>query len=239
MTPIMSIAGLGGPQPSFAKGGGSGEASFSLKYYMHGDEIGTWRMYWSDGDYGTGTLTALQFNAPSDGGDVMYLAGEKQTSDTQAWRSATVDLSQFWGTSGRLVFLYLKTVSNWDGDICWDTQSLSLNGNVTDYSITGTTRCQWKCTDPGQIYSGSLVTTMAAWTSGSSGTEQSPTTSDNNVPLVLDSGQVSSGGSYTGPSSGDGGSGYYMYIETSNRSTVNMYYSNRYCWAYTTEMTLS
>ena len=239
MTPIMSIAGLGGPQPSFAKGGGSGEASFSLKYYMHGDEIGTWRMYWSDGDYGTGTLTPLEFNAPSDGGDVYFLAGEKQTSASQSWRSATVDLTQFWGTSGRLVFIYIKTVQGWRGDIAWDTASLTINGVSTDYSV-GSTTSQWKCTDPGQTYSGSLVTTMAAWTSGSSGTGgQTPTTSDTDRPLVLRSGPVSSGRGNTGPAQGDGGSGYYMYIETSNRASIDMYNSSRYCWSYTTEITLA
>lgn len=239
MAPIMSIAGLGGPQPSFVKGTGAGEASFSLKYYMHGSAVGSWRMYWSDGDYGTGTLTALEFNAPSDGGDVYFLTGEKQTASNQAWRSATVDLSQFWGTSGRLVFLYLKTVGDWPGDICWDTMTLTKNGVDTDYSV-GSTTSQWKCTDPGEEYSGSLVTTMSEWTSGSSGTgNQTPTTDYNVRPLVLRTGQVPSGGSSTGPSSGDGGSGYYMYIETSNYATVNMYSANRYCWTYTTEIDLT
>ena len=239
MAPFMSIPGLGGPTPSFAKGQASGEASFSLKYYMHGTSIGTWRMYWSDGDYGTGTLTPLEFNAPSDGGDVYFLAGEKQTSAGLQWRSATVDLSQFWGTSGRLVFLYLKTVGDWKGDIAWDTMSLTINGVSTDYSV-GSTTSQWKCTDPGQTYSGSLVTTMSEWTSGSSGTgNQTPNTDANVRPLVLRTGTVPSGSGNTGPSSADGGSGYYMYIETSNHATVNMYSSNRYCWSYTTEITLT
>jgi len=234
MTPFMSIPGLGGPQPSFAKGG-SGEASFSLKYFMHGPEIGTWRMYWSDGDYGTGTLTPLEFNAPSDGGDVYFLSGEKQTSGTQAWRSATVDLTQFWGTSGRLVFLYLKTSTGWQGDIAWDTQSLTINGESTAYTASS----NWRCTDPGQTYSGSLVTTMAAWTSGSSGTESTISTSNNTIPLVLDlGGRTASNSTATGPSDGDGG-GAYLYIETSNISSINMYSSSRYCWSYTTEITLA
>lgn len=234
MAPFMSIPGLGGPTPSFAKGQASGEASFSLKYYMNGDEIGTWRMYWSDGDYGTGTLTALQFNAPSDGGDVMYLAGEKQTSDTQAWRSATVDLSQFWGTSGRLVFIYIKTVQGWRGDIAWDTASLTINGESTAYTASN----KWRCTDPGQEFS-NLATAVAAWTSGSSGTESTISTSASTVPLVYDTGgRTASNNASTGPSDGDGG-GAYIYIETSNVATINMYNSSRYCWAYTTEMTLS
>ena len=81
---------------------------------------------------------------------------------------------------------------------------------------------------------------MSEWTSGSSGTGgQTPTTSDTTRPLVLRSGTVSSGSAYTGPSSGDGGSGYYMYIETSNRSSIDMYNSSRYCWSYTTEITLA
>ena len=33
MAPIMSIAGLGGPTPSFARGGG--QASFSWKYHIN------------------------------------------------------------------------------------------------------------------------------------------------------------------------------------------------------------
>ena len=47
MTPIMSIAGLGGPTPSFAKGA---SASFTTSYYQHGAQSGGWRVYWADGD---------------------------------------------------------------------------------------------------------------------------------------------------------------------------------------------
>ena len=39
MAPLMSISGLGGASPSFAKGG-VGEASFSWKYHMYGSNIG-------------------------------------------------------------------------------------------------------------------------------------------------------------------------------------------------------
>jgi hypothetical protein len=234
MTPFMSISGLGGPQPSFARGAGAGEATFSLKYHMNGENIGTWRMYWSDGDYGTGTLTPLEFNAPSDGGDVYFLTGEKQTSDTQAWRSATVNLSQFWGTSGRLVFLYLKTSTGWKGDIAWDAQLLTINGVSTTYTASN----KWRCTDPGQTYS-SLTNSMAAWTAGSSGTETTISTASSTRPLVLDlGGRTASNNAGTGPSDGDGG-GAYLYIETSNHATVNMYNSSRYCWSYTTEITLA
>ena len=234
MTPFMSIPGLGGPQPSFAKGGGSGEASFSLKYYMHGPEIGTWRMYWSDGDYGTGTLTPLEFNAPSDGGDVYFLMGEKQTSASQSWRSATVDLTQFWGTSGRLVFIYIKTQTGWQGDIAWDTASLTINEVSTAYTASSF----WRCTDPGQTFS-TLATAVAAWTSGSSGTETTISTSNNSIPLVYDlGGRTASNSTATGPSDGDGG-GAYLYIETSNISSINMYNSSRYCWSYTTEISLT
>jgi len=234
MAPFMSIPGLGGPQPSFAKGAGAGEATFSLKYFMHGPEIGTWRMYWSDGDYGTGTLTTLQYTAPSDGGLVYFLSGEKQTSGTQAWRSATVDLSPFWGTSGRLVFLYIKNSTGWQGDIAWDTQLLTINGVSTGYTASN----KWRCTDPGQTYS-NVSTSMAAWAAGTAGTESTISTSSNTVPGVLDlGGRTSSNSTATGPSDGDGG-GAYLYIETSNISSINMYSSSRYCFFYTTEITLT
>ena len=36
----------------------------------------------------------------------------------------------------------------------------------------------------------------------------------------------------------DGG-GAYIYIETSNVATINMYNASRYCWAYTTEIDLT
>ena len=236
MTPIMSISGLGGPTPSFVKGGG-GTASFELKYFMHGDQIGTWRMYWSDGDYGTGTLTALQFNAPTDGGDFMYLAGEKQTAEGNAWRVATVDLSEFWGQSGRLVFIYIKTASGWRGDIAWDTMKLIKNDVETDYSV-GSTTSQWKCTDPGKQFT-TLAAAVSDWADGDSGTESTPTTSYSTVPAVLKTGRTASNSNTTGPSSGDGGSGYYMYIETSNVTSINMYSANRYCYTYTTEISLT
>ena len=240
MTPFMSIPGLGGPTPSFAKGKASGEASFSLKYYMHGSKMGLWRMFWADGGYGDGgTRYDLKIYAPSEGGTGYfdYLNGAKQTASNQAWRPATVDLSPHWGKTGCVVIVYFKNITGWQGDLCFDTMSLTLNGVSTDYSVGSTTN-QWKCTDPGQTYV-SDAATYASFSSGTAGTEVTPTTANNVRPGVIDSGYTASSSTQTGPNSGDGGSGYYLYIETSSIPSINMNSTGRYCFLYTTQMTLS
>ena len=113
MTPFMSIPGIGGPTPSFAKGG-KGEASFTWKYHMHGSNMGSLRMYWMTSDGGgqvdDGTLT--QITSPEFvawGSATTVISGQQQTSSSAAWKAASIDLSEFWGETGRVAFLYIKS----------------------------------------------------------------------------------------------------------------------------------
>ena len=118
MAPLMSISGLGGANPSFAKGG-AGEASFSWKYHMHGSDMGTLLMYWMTSDGGSnvddGTLTRITGDAYQADGSAAtsdQIAGQQQTASTSAWKDASIDLSDFFGQTGRVVFLYIKTTQN-------------------------------------------------------------------------------------------------------------------------------
>mgnify|MGYP001314466491 CR=1 FL=1 len=259
MAPIMSIAGLGGPQPSFAKGGG-GEASFAWKYHMYGSEMGTLLMYWMTSDGGSevddGTLTRItgddyQANgsaAPSD-----QIAGQQQTDDdvstvAGAWRDASIDLSDFFGKTGRVVFLYIKVPgstnnnSGYRGDIGLDNMAITINGTTTDLNegtSNATSTLWWTVPSYGLSYSSvaNCVSTFEGGTINWVRVVDIATNNDGGAFLKHDG---DTGSSTTGPSQsarGDAGY-YYIYAETTaNQGLSNR--ANKYTFLVSNEFTLS
>ena len=246
MTPISSLLGMSGPIPPFTAssgggggGGGSTTATFTWKYHMHGNTMGGLKVYWKtqQADDATaksgGTLNELAFTA--DGSGVMGLSGQQQSDETSAWKSASADLSSYAGETGRLVFLYYKTVSGFRGDAAIDNMSLTINGSSTSLVEVGssTSTLWWS-------------TTYSAVGSYSSAAN-AVTDFENGMSLyqVIDRGAVysfSSSGTWfkwdgytssgsTGPSGSDSGE-HYIYVETSSNQGMQSG-ANRYCFLVT------
>ena len=236
MAPIMSIAGLGGPTPSFTRGGG-GEASFSWKYHMHGSDMGTLLMYWMTSDGGSnvddGTLTRITGDAYQADGSAAtsdQIAGQQQTASTDAWKDASIDLSDFFGQTGRVVFLYIKTSGSTNnnagfrGDIGLDNMAITINGNTTDLNegqSSATSTLWWTVPSFGYNYT-NLANAVSTFESGDI-TTNTPWVRCVDVESDVDGGCFlkNDGGTAsgnTGPSqSARGGSGYYyIYGETTN-----------------------
>ena len=252
MTPIMSIAGLGGPTPSFAKGGG-GEATFSWKYHMHGSNMGTLLMYWMTSDGGAeiddGTLTLITGDAYQADGSAApsnQIAGEQQTDETDAWKDASIDLSNFWGETGRVAFLYIKTsgsTSNnagFRGDIGLDNMAMTINGSTTNLNegtSNGTSTLWWTAPSYGYSYS-SVADCVSKFEGGTIGWVRCVDVAVNNDGGVFLKNDGGTGSGGTGPSqSARGSGGYYIYVETSNGAGLDNA-ANKYGFLLSNEFTL-
>ena len=241
MAPLMSISGLGGASPSFAKGG-VGEASFSWKYHMYGSNMGYIKAYWKTGGTGTvdgGTLNELTFTA--DGSSTTMLSGQQQSSSSDAWKDASADLVDYLGTTGRIVLLYFKTSGGYRGDNAVDNMTMTINGTDTSLIETGssTSTLWWSTTSYGLNYSSVANCVSTFESNGASLTRvvDIAVNNDGGAWLKHDGGTGSSG---TGPSqSARGGTGYYyIYNETTNYQGLNSG-SNRYGFLVSNEFTLS
>lgn len=254
MAPIMSISGLGGPTPSFAKNAGGGEASFAWKYHMHGANMGTLLMYWMTSDGGgqvdDGTLTRITGDAYQADGSAAssdQISGEQQADETSAWKDGSIDLSEFWGETGRVVFLYIKTSGGtannqgFRGDMGLDNMAITINGTTTDLNegtSNGTSTLWWTVPSFGYSYS-SVANCVSTFEGGSIGWVRCvdiSTDADGGAFLKNDGGTGSGG---TGPSeSPRGASAYYIYAETSNGQGMDNA-SNKYAFLLSNEFTLS
>ena len=238
MAPLMSISGLGGANPSFAKGG-AGEASFSWKYHMYGSNMGSMLLYWKTGGTGSisgGTLNRLTFTANGSSTDI--ISGQQQSSNGEAWRDASVDLVDYLGTTGRIVFLYIKTASSYQGDNAVDNMTMTINGTDTSLVETdnSTSTLWWTIPSYGLTYS-SIADCESTFEGG--------TTFNRVVDIAVNNdgggwlkhdGGTGSGG--TGPSqSARGASEYYIYNETSSNQGLGSG-SNRYAFLVSNEFTI-
>jgi len=238
MAPLMSISGLGGANPSFAKGG-AGEASFSWKYHMYGSNIGYMLCYWKTGGTGSisgGTLNRLTFTA--DGSSTDIISGQQQSSETAAWKDASADLVDYLGTTGRIVLLYIKTASSYRGDNAVDNMTMTING--VDTSLVETDNSEstlwWTTPSYGLAYS-SVADCESTYEGG--------TTFNRVIDIAVNNdgggwlkhdGYTASGG--TGPSqSARGASEYYIYNETTNGQGLDNG-ANRYAFLVSNEFTI-
>jgi len=241
MTPISSLLGMSGPIPPFTAssggggGGGGGSAQMDFQYFMHGNSIGYWNMYWDNGGTLSGPLT---FTANGVTG-LTSLSGEQQNYAGRAWRDATADLSSYVGQTGRVVWLYITQYTNWQGDIAFDTfQITNSSGTTTDIFPTETSTA-FKGQSVGRTYS-SLANCVSDWDNGNITLNTINTTVYSNGPWNFRTGTTpSASGNYyrTGPSGGSSSntsSTYYIMCETSNNSGSNMYSSGRYAFFTTT-----
>ena len=252
MAPFMSIPGLGGPTPSFAKGQASGEASFTFKYHMYGSNMGALRMYWMTSDGGgqvdDGTLT--QITSPefvANGSATSVISGQQQTSSSQAWRDGSIDLSEFWGETGRVAFLYIKTSgstsnnSGFRGDIGLDSMAITINEDTTNLNegtSNGTSTLWWTVPSYGFAYS-SVANCVSTFEGGISGWVRCVDVAVNNDGGCFLKNDGGTGSGSTGPSqSARGSTGYYIYAETSNSTGMDNG-SNRYAFLLSNEFTLS
>ena len=210
-------------------------AIWTYKYYMHGDDIGYFRWYWSAGT-GTysGTLTWLRGIA--DGSIATEVSGEKQTNGNQSWKSGTINLvaNGIKGT-GRMVLLYAKSGNTgYRGDAAFQRMKMTIGGKVTDLSPPSSTSTVWKGQSVGDFGLSPDDDMVPDWENGSLSFNTVSTTVYNNGPWSYRTNAVPSGCSQTGPCQEDGSDGsYYMFVETSNNSNSNMYNAFRYCFATT------
>ena len=237
MTPFLQVPSFGGGPASTLTASLSAPttATFTFKYYMHGDDLGYWRWYWSAGT-GTysGTLTLL--TGTYDGTSTNEVSGEKQTNGNQSWKSGTIDLvaNSISGT-GRMVLLYSKSANTgWEGDPCFQRMTMTINGSDTNFSPPSSTSTVWK----GQSVGASGVTPSDMeddWEDGSLSFNTVNTTVYTNGPWAYRTNSVPSSCSYTGTCQEDGNDGsYYMFCETSNNNSSNMYNNFRFAFACTT-----
>ena len=233
MSPFLSVLGTG-PVPLVTTAS-TGGFSMVFDYYMYGQYIGVWLMYWEN----NGTLSGpLTFTANGVTG-LTSLSGEQQNYAGRAWRDATADLSSYVGQTGRVVWLYITQYTNWQGDICFDTfQITNSSGTTTDIFPTSTSTA-FKGQSVGRTYS-SLANCVSDWDNGNITLNTINTTGYSNGPWNFQTGTTpSAAGNYyrTGPSGGSSSntsSTYYIMCETSNNNSSNMYYSNRYAFFTTT-----
>ena len=246
MTPIMSIAGLGGPTPSFTKNAGGGEASFAWKYHMHGNTMGGIKLYWmtssSSSPVDDGTLNELTFTRDGTTGQTVIGPGQQQTDETSAWKDGSADLSDYWGQTGRIAFLYYKTPEGYRGDAGLDNMAITINGvttNLNEGTSSGTSTLWWTVTSYGDSYSSiaNCVSDFEASNLSWTRCVDVAVNNDGGAFLKNDNGTGSQG---TGPSqSARGGTGYYyIYAETSNNAGMDNN-ANRYAFLLSNEFTLS
>lgn len=245
MTPLMSISGLGGANPSFVKGGA--EASFSWKYHMYGSNMGSVLVYWKTGNTGSisgGTLNRLTFTA--DGTSTNILSGQQQSSSSDAWKDASANLGNYIGTTGRIVFLYIKiegssnnTSIGFKGDNAVDNMTMTING--VDTSLVepnnSTSTLWWSTPSYGLTYS-SVANCESTYEGGSTFNRVVDVDVNNDGGGWLKN-NGGTGSSNTGPSqSARGSSAYYIYNETTaNQGLSN--YPNKFAFLVSNEFTLS
>ena len=238
MSPFISVLGTGPvPLVTAVPTGGTtaptGSFSMVFDYYMYGQYMGVWLMYWEN----NGTLSGpLTFTANGVSG-LTSLSGQQQTARGQSWRTASVDLSSYAGQSGRVVWLYYRNTNNsynYQGDIAFDAfRFTNDSGVITNiFPTAGSTDFQGQSI--GRIYS-SLANSVSDWNNGSITLNTINTTYRYNGPWWFDTFSPPSSG--TGPSDNspnNTASDYHLICETTNFTETNMYYDNRYAFFTTT-----
>lgn len=211
-------------------------AIWTYKYYMHGDNIGYFRWYWSAGTSNSGTLTLLRGIA--DGSSVLEVSGEKQSNGNQSWKSGTINLvaNGIKGT-GRMVLLYAKSLNQgFRGDAAFQRMKMTINSVTTDLSPPSSSFTGWKGQSAGAFGLSPSEDMEPELEDGNlSFNTVNTTTNGSNGPWAYRTNAVPSGCSATGPCQEDGNDGsYYIFCETSNDNRSNMYNSFRYAWFTTT-----
>ena len=220
-------------------------ANFTFKYYMHGDDIGYFRWYWAPGRptgsgtwYSTGDLKQLR--GIYDGTSANEVSGEKQTNGNQSWKIGTIDLTDVENHvsgEGRMALLYAKSNNTgYKGDACFQRMKMTINNVETDLSPPSNTFTGWQGQSVGRYGMVPSSDMEYDWENGNLSFNTINTTVYSNGPWAYRTNSVPSSCSSTGTCQEDGNDGsYYMFVETSNNSYSNMYYSFRYCFAYTAD----
>ena len=233
MSPFLSVLGTG-PVPLVTTVS-TGGFSMVFDYYMYGQYMGVWLMYWEN----NGTLSGpLTFTANGVSG-LTSLSGQQQTARGQSWRTAIVDLSSYAGQTGRVVWLYYRNTnagSNWQADIAFDAfRFTNDSGVITNiFPTAGSTAFQGQSI--GRTYS-SLANSVSDWNNASIILRTINTTYRYNGPWWFDT--FSPPSSSTGPndnSPNNTASDYHLICETSNFNQTNMYSNNRYAFFTTTNL---
>jgi len=211
-------------------------ATFTYKYYMHGDDIGYFRWYWSSGT-GTYSGTLTQLKGLADGSSVFEVSGEKQTNGNQSWKDGSIDLiaNGVKGT-GRIVLLYAKSNNQgFRGDAAFQRMKMTVNSVTTDLSPPSSSFTGWKGQSSGAFGLNPSTDMEPEWENGNLSFNTVNTTSNgSNGPWVYRTAAVPSGCSNTGPCQEDGNDGsFYVYCETSDNSG-NMYNSFQFAFLTTT-----
>ena len=211
-------------------------ATFTYKYYMHGDDIGFFRWYWSSGT-GTFSGTLTQLTGLADGSSVLEVSGEKQTNGNQSWKDGSIDLiaNGIKGT-GRMVLLYAKSLNQgFRGDAAFQRMKMTVNSVTTDLSPPSSSFTGWKGQSSGASGLSPSTEMEPEWENGNLSFNTVNTTIYSNGPWAYRTNAVPSGCSQTGPCQEDGNDGsFYVFCETSNNSTANMFFSNRFAFLTTT-----
>ena len=211
-------------------------ATFTYKYYMHGSNIGFFRWYWSSGT-GTYSGTLTQLTGLADGTSTSEVSGEKQTNGNQSWKDGSIDLiaNGIKGT-GRMVLLYAKSNNQgFRGDAAFQRMKMTVNSVTTDLSPPSSSFTGWKGQSSGAFGISPSTDMEPEWENGNLSFNTVNTTIYSNGPWAYRTNAVPSGCSQTGPCQEDGNDGsFYVFCETSNNATANMFASFRFAFLTTT-----
>ena len=220
------------------------EASLAWKYHMHGNTMGTLKLYWMTSDGGNniddGTLNELTFTADGTTGQT-ELAGEQTNDETHDWKDASASLNDYAGETGRLVFFYYKTPSGYRGDAAIDNMAITINGTTTNlYEGTSSDNSTlwWSQTYSGGSYS-SVSNAESAFENGDLSWTRLADIANGYQGGTWFKHTGTTGSSSTGPDNSDRGSTYhYVYVETTNGRGIQND-ENKYCFLVSNEFTLS
>lgn len=175
-------------------------------YVNNGSWVEVAKAYYKDTD-NTWKLWYEPYVPPALEGPLMTISGQNN-----AWTQRVIDMAQYGGETGRLVFKYVSG-SSYTGDIQLD--QIRINGSYQSFENTG---AGWETTtvDTPNYFMGSF----ASLTTGSTG-----------MRWNVDSGGTGSSG--TGRTDAANGS-YYIYAETSSPG-----YSNKTFWLRSPEYTFT
>ena len=220
------------------------EASFVWKYHMHGNTMGTLKLYWMTSDGGAniddGTLNELTFTADGTTGQT-EIAGEQQNDETADFKDGSVSLNDYSGETGRIVFFYYKTPSGFRGDTALDNMAITIDGTTTNlYEGTDndTSTLWWTLASHGESYS-SVANSVSAFENGSLTWNRVVDITTNNDGGTFLKNTGGTGSSNTGPDeSPRGATQHYIYAETTNNQGMDND-ANRYAFLVSNEFSLT
>ena len=216
MTPFQQVPSLSGPISTLTAidEGSQPTGSITWQYFMHGDSsYGDQRFYCSTGtDFGGTTLTG-PLTCTYNGVSATYLSGDQQTTGTEAWRTATCDLSALPSGAGKPVWLYSRSGSGWKGDFNLHAMSITIGGSTTNLApSTGSTGYKFS---PKADYS-SVASCESAWENDTLGTFETVDTGADDWEFINSKAGSSCSANGTGPCNSIVNSVYMVYVETSS-----------------------